>query len=336
MLLLAGCAHAKSNTPAAKFNGPKPDWVDGSSMEYPRAGYLTGVGQGMDRKTAEDQARAEISKIFSSQITVKTNVSATETDTNKSGKVTNSFKQSVTDDVQNISNQTLQGVDVPETWTDPATSIIYVLAVLDRQKAIGSVTDKLADFDKQSQQWNDQMSKATDKLPRVKAALKLLEIIKAREGVADELRVLDPSGKAPAAALDEATVRPIASKAISDLNVVVSMSGDGATQIKTGIIKGLNSFGLQAKSDASAGADILVESSLEANQQAAGKFQRANGTVTVSLKDGHTSAVFSQFDVTDRQDSVDYNVALNRLQASLAKKVSTQISDAVTSYFENQ
>ena len=79
-------------TAAANPKNPKPDWVDGSSMEYSRDRYLTGVGSADDRAAAEDRARGEISKIFSSQITVNSASEASESTAQRTGrKDDNSF-----------------------------------------------------------------------------------------------------------------------------------------------------------------------------------------------------------------------------------------------------
>jgi len=52
--------------------GKKPDWTDKESELYPASMYLTGVGYGPDRQSAEDNARSEIAKIFYSDIHSRT------------------------------------------------------------------------------------------------------------------------------------------------------------------------------------------------------------------------------------------------------------------------
>ncbi|MBI3551051.1 MAG: LPP20 family lipoprotein [Elusimicrobia bacterium] len=316
---------------------PKPDWIDGKSVQYPHESYLLGVGEGDGRQSAEDRARGEIAKIFSSQVNVNTNLTETESNASSGGKAQkNDFQQSISNSVQTISQKALEGVEIVEKWQDQATRQFYALAVLDRQKAILAVKDKLAEFDKEAVQWKSQLDAASEKLPRVKAALKLLAVLKAREDVNAELRVLDPGGKSSPSPVDAAAVRPQAAKALSELDVVVAMSGDAATQVKTGIVKGLNGFGMQAKSGGEG--DILVHGEV-ATQQMEGdgsKWRWARSTVTVSLKDGKTDKVISAFDVSDRQASADYKEAVRRVHVSLAKKVAGQLNEAITAYFENQ
>lgn len=328
-----------ASTSFADPRNPRPDWVDGASIEYPRAKYLVGVGSADDRQTAEDRARGEISKIFSTTVQVDTNITESETNVSKNGKNDNAFQQSVSQNVQTASRKALEDVQLVENWQDQATRQYYALAVLDRAKAIRAVNDKIGEFDKQAGQWKETMDKASDKLPRVKAALKLLSVLKARAELNSELRVLDESGKTVASPYDEAAIRPVASKAISELDVVLAMSGDQSKQVETGIIKGLSSFGLQAKKgSAEAEADITVEGSVDTKQMEGdgSKWRWARSTVTLSLKDGKTSKLITQLDLSDRQASADYSEAVRRTHVALAKKVAAQVNDAITSYFENQ
>ncbi len=333
----AACAAAPKRA-AADLKGPKPDWVDSSSMEYPREKYLTGVGMGDDRQTAEDRARAEISKVFSTVVTVNTNLTESETNASKNGANDNQFQQNISQNVQTVSKKALEGVEIVENWQDPATRSHYALAVLEREKAIAAVKEKIADFDGQAKEWQQKLAEATEKLPRVKAAMKVLALIDARNELNNELRVLDESGQGVPDPLDEAQVRPAAAKAVAELDVAVGMSGAKSSQIETGIVQGLNDFGLQAKTGSPDAADIIVEGEVDTKpmQGDGSAWKWARSTVTIALKDGKTAKTFGRFDVSSRQASADYDEAVRRSHVELAKKVSSQVKDAVTAYFENQ
>ncbi|HAM36850.1 MAG TPA: hypothetical protein DEB40_10710 [Elusimicrobia bacterium] len=319
---------------------PKPDWVDGSSMEYPRDQYLVGVGSADDRAAAEDRARAEISRIFSSQVSVNTQLSETETNAARTGtKGENTFSQSVSQSIETVSKKVLEGVEIPETWQDDATRVYYALAVLDRAKGLSAVNDKIADFDADIRQWYAQMVQATDKLPRVKAAMKLLALFKARAELNGELRVLDPGGKGSPNPVDEAAVRTTAAKALAELDVAIDITGSKSREVETGVVKGLTGFGLQASAGAPSGSvDILATGEVETNpvEGTDSRWKFARSYVTVSLKDGRTNKVFLQFDVNEKSASADYNTAARRSLANLSKKVAQQVSDGINEYFENQ
>lgn len=114
-------------------------------------------------------------------------------------------------------------------------------------------------------------------------------------------------------------------------------SGRAPDEVETGIVKGLNSFGLHAKSGTSG--DIVVEGKVTtAPLETSGdkRWKWARTSVTVSIKDGRSGATIARFDATDRQASADYNEAVRRSYVELGKKVSEQVKEAITAYFENQ
>jgi hypothetical protein len=334
--ILALTALLLSATASADPRNPRPDWVDAQSMEYPQETYVTGVGAGDDRATARDRARAEISKVFSTNVTVDTNLTESEDTTNKDGASSNKFSQSIAQTVKTASQKVLEGVQVVEDWQDTATRVHYALAVLERSKARAAITDKIADLDKQALQLKAEMEATDLKLAKAKAAMRLLAVLKARAGLNSELRVVDNSGQGVKAVIDEGAVRPEAAKAVAALNVSVDMTGSAADEVETAIVSGLNSFGLQASVNGK-NADIGVEGKVEtkAMKGDGSKWQWARSTVTISLKDPHTGKTFSRFDASDREASADYEEAARRSHVELAKRVSTQVSAAITTYFEN-
>lgn len=118
-----------------------------------------------------------------------------------------------------------------------------------------------------------------------------------------------------------------------------SSSRGGAKHVVTGVVKGLNAFGIQAKAgSASEKADIVVEGEVETSpfQGNDARIKWARTTATISLRDGRTAKIFTQFNVTDKQGSGDYKEAVRRSQTELGKKVAAQINTEIASYFENQ
>jgi len=118
-----------------------------------------------------------------------------------------------------------------------------------------------------------------------------------------------------------------------------SSSRGGAKQVVTGVVKGLNAFGIQAKAgSASEKADIVVEGSVETLpfQGNDARIKWARTTATITLRDGRTSKIFTQFNITDKEGSADYNEAVRRSQTELGKKVAAQVNTEIAAYFENQ
>ncbi len=329
LLLIISTVAIATVSAFADPRNPKPDWIDGSSMEYPNAQYIAGVGAADDRASAEDRARAEISKVFQANVTVNENLNASESN--------NQFSQTISQEVKTVSTKALEGVQLVEHWQDGATRVYYALAVLDRAKAKAALTEKLAGLDKQAQQWKDQLDNSGEKLARAKAGMKLLTVLKARGGLNAEMRVIDAGGHGVDSPIDEAKVRPEAAKAVSALDVAVRLSGDNADEVETAVVKGLAALGLQSRTGASKDADIEVSGKIDtAEMKGDGSAWRwARSTTTVSLKDAHTGKVVTQFDASDREASADFAEAARRSRVELAKRVADQASAAVTDYFEN-
>ncbi len=108
----------------------RPDWITGESKKYPYAKYLTGVGIGSNLESARENARAEISKIFSAKVQ-QIFFEATREQTEKgktswSSMAESSIKVSVED--------VIEGVMLPRSWHDKKGKKYYALAVLEKAK----------------------------------------------------------------------------------------------------------------------------------------------------------------------------------------------------------
>ena len=178
---------------------------------------------GDDPTTAADRARSEISKIFTTNVSVTSNLNESESTSQRGSKTDTSFSQAISQSLQTASKKVLEGVEIAENWKDGASMQRYALAVLDRSKALSAVKDKIDDFDRQAQQWKSQMDQASDKVGKVKAAMKLLALLRARTELNGEARVLDPGGKTVPSPFDEAAVRAEAARTIAELDVIVDI-----------------------------------------------------------------------------------------------------------------
>lgn len=332
--LLAGCGGGAARKTSG--GGARPNWVEGESPRWPRAQNVLGVGSGDDEETAADRARGEISRVFSSAVSVDTTVDESETNLTQGGKTNASFSQLVAQKVQTASRKMLEGVEVVERWKDGATGRYYALAVLNKGKAMGAVEEKTSALDADAAQWKTRLDAAGDRFERAKAAAKLSALLKGRLELENDRRVL--GGGSLASTLDVSAAKAAARKALEALDVVVIATGDHAEEVETGIVTGLAASGLMAKrGNPGDKGDLVVESKSAAqvieNGDKSWKWSRANATVT--LKDGRDDRSFTRFDVTDRQASADAGEARRRAAAGLAKAAAEKVSAAISAFFEN-
>ncbi|MFA5162719.1 MAG: LPP20 family lipoprotein [Elusimicrobiales bacterium] len=312
----------------------KPDWVDGQSLEYPRARYVTGVGSADDRASAEDRARAEIARVFSTSVTATSTISESESKSSSAGA---SFSQQVGETVQTASKKMLEGAEIAEVWQDNQTKRYYALATLEKAKAAAIASAKLADLDAQIKTWRDSYEQAKDRPVKIKSALKLSALFGARADIVSELRVLD----AAPAAQDDAQFAAKVSQTISGITIAVSAKGENGKQVETGIIGALTGMGFAVRKPGgdSKDADIIAEADVSSETLAAADsdgWKWARGTATVALKDAATGKVFAQFEASERQASSAQEEAARRSLAAASRSAAEKTASAVKSYFENQ
>lgn len=331
--LLSGCGGGAASHKAS--GGQRPAWVEGESPKWPRSQYVTGVGSADDEEAAADRARGEISRVFSSAVSVDTLVDESEGTVNAGGKTTTSFSQQIAQNVRTASKKMLEGVEIVERWKDASAARYYALATLSKSKAMAAVAEKTQALDADAAVWKTKLDAASDKFERAKAGAKLAALLKGRLDLENDRRVL--GGGNLASTVDVSAAKAAAARALEALDVVVIATGDHSDELETGIVTGLVASGLMAKrGNAGDKGDLIVESKSGAQTVEGGdeRWKWSRGTATVTLKDGREDKTFARFDVSDRQASADAGEARRRAAAGLAKKAAEKVAAAITHYFE--
>ncbi len=152
-LLVIGCSGRTMVESDLRIKGA-PDWVnEGTQTIKDRRGRLIhGIGSAPDmgdmslqKTTADDRARAEVARIFTSMMDV---VSQDYTASTRSGDQSSS-EQTISREIKNYTRQNLSGVRIIAHWRDKRTGTIYALAELDMKKAkniLATATAMNADF----------------------------------------------------------------------------------------------------------------------------------------------------------------------------------------------
>ena len=340
--LLCACAGARVKNGSVQGgvpSGPRPDWTDGTSAEFPRNRFLTGVGIADDQASAMERARGEISRVFSTQVTVNSMATATEQTTERQGTSSTASSQDIMQTVRSTSQKVLEGVEIARSWREAAAGRYYSLAVLDRAKALAAMGDKMEELDGQAKDLQARLTATPEKLDKVKYALRLRSMMKARESLAADMRVLAP-GERPDAGFDATAALDAAAKALGQLDVAVIMP-DGASGVRSAIISALNAIGLDGReAKGPEGADIAVDCSAQFEQVAdpdpRSAWKWARGAASVSMKDVKTSKIFLNFDASAKEASAEESGARARAEVSLGKKIAAEISRGINSYFEAQ
>lgn len=137
ILTLAGCASAPT-TRNTKNPGAleRPEWIDNPRATYSEKQYVSAVGYGPDRETAEKSALGSLVAIFGQKISGKTIVNSRYTEAVRDGMVLAEEDSAVQRAVTSSWEQsTIVGAEIKDTWFDGKKSV-YAVAVMDKAKTM--------------------------------------------------------------------------------------------------------------------------------------------------------------------------------------------------------
>jgi hypothetical protein len=144
VLALAACGGGKTVVESNLRIAGAPDWVNkGTNVLNDKNGRLFhGVGSSpamgddsLQRSTADERARAEVARIFSSYMDVVTNDYTASTGLGADA----SAEQAVSRQVKATTKLNLSGSKIIGRWKDSRTDIVYSICELDLQHVKGTV-----------------------------------------------------------------------------------------------------------------------------------------------------------------------------------------------------
>lgn len=279
--------------------GQKPDWLTGKSPKYPDEFYLVGVGSGRTREIAENQARANIAKIFSADVSAATGVITTETISAKDKTVSSDLNQKAVSEVRVAVEKTLEGTEIAEVWEDNEAGAVHALAVLDRSAAQTSLEEQIQQKDSEILNLSKDINDASPKLEKLRLMLREKSLMVAREELNDDYRIVDPMHRgilAPFSLEEEQT--KIASFLKNEFRIGVSATGEESTRLVKPTLKHLSARGLSAYKTSSSNQGsmdllIMIESTLDPDTKPVGEWYYCRWQVDMTVidqKDGSSVA----------------------------------------------
>ncbi len=129
----------------------KPDWISGSSSNYPSSRYLLGVGRAQetsnpayDQTLADERARAELARQIKSRIKSELSARAEEELNRLGADELRRFSQHISSAIFSSADVELLGVEIKERYYDAKEGVYYTLAVLDRERTCELLSEKIS------------------------------------------------------------------------------------------------------------------------------------------------------------------------------------------------
>ena len=319
--------------------GKRPEWVDGESIQYPSSQYLTGVGFDSDRKTAEDKARSEISKIFMSKIDSKTRSYEEYLQTTSRGKARTEQAISIEEITKVSTQKVLSGVRIASVYKETGQQpLFYALSVLDRGQSARILTDKISALDREIQDLVRRSEAQGDMLVTIKYLTQAIEKHILREAYDAELRIVSDSGRGiyPPIHFAEITHK-LESMLLRDFLIGVSVKGSRADEVKDALLQGLNQQGFAISEDLNR-AQVLVRGTVEITplERGASEWKYVRWRTHFDMVDKKGGAVFGSVNKAGREGHLDLPQAENRAVRKIQKALTTEIAQKMKGYIFSQ
>jgi hypothetical protein len=317
------------------ITGKRPDWVNGESVLYPSSLYLTGVGYDSERQSAEDKARAEIAKIFYSNIDSRTRTYQGYLQTTSRGETRTKETFDIKDITRVSTQKVLSGVKISQVYreTEPE-SLFYALAVLDRRQSAEILRHKIQELDQDIQRLFTGAQEKGDKLTRVKNLKEAIRKHILREACNTELRIVNISGEGIPPKTDFTEMKNCLSAVLlRDFLIALSVEGSRADEIQEALIQGLNREGFSVCEDVGR-ATVLVRGTVEIKPIDRGtpEWKYVRWKTHFDLLDRRGGAVFGSIGKTGREGHVNLLQAEDRAVRKMQNILTTDIVRDITKY----
>lgn len=275
-LLLAAC----STTPEKQ---EEPEWLDGSSSQFPAALYLTGQGSAAELNDAKDRARSDLAKQFEVAVQERSRQRQEYSRSQQQGEVVESLDQQVSRNLTTYTSRTMQGVEIGAQWRDKISKRHHVLAVLSRNRAQQQFEQEIDTLDNSTAQKLQQAEGATEPLTKAGLIQQALEIQQQRAVAQASLQVVDASGRGKPATTTVAELQRSRDAIINTIKAATSASGEFQDELQQQLGSAASAAGFFLD-EANADYTITVTTRLDPPLMQQGWYW-LRGTLELNLKD---------------------------------------------------
>jgi hypothetical protein len=314
------------------FSQEKPAWVDSPQSQYSNAKYLSAIGSGDTRKSAENDAASKLAMVFQSTIKAEQTVTDRYKELFTSPENSTFEHQSEVNKNSSISsNQTLYNFQIAETFTDNLGKI-YAVAVIERAPTAEIYTKKIAENEKIMLRYIEQLDNSSDPVVRYANINAASVFSMMNEGLKQQLVIIMPGQTYHSESdYDNVKIQNLLSEAKKKMPFAIAITNDADGSAKAMVKEMLseNGFVTAAKGILSVTGEISFEKiDMKSEQQ----FVRWNYTLSVVDASGASIISLSE---SGREGHVTYKEAVARATRTMKKKIKSNFAKEINAYFDS-
>jgi len=313
-----------------KANG-RPTWVDDPKSEYPESRYLSAVGSAGSRAEAENNAAANLAKIFRSEISTSTSYVERYNELMSETKSEASTETQSSKNVQVKASQNLLNIEIGKAWTDKLGQV-YAVAYLDKFKTADIYEEKINENSLQIQHYLQQ-GLVSSHTWKIYACYNIAGIINQNtEELMSQLAIISLDTKESIElGYEPNELKSRTAEFAKGIHFKIETTGDAADKVTSVIEEIITSSGFTL-SDLNA-AFIKVETKLEdveLNQPQ--KFVRYYLTINVCDPSGNNIITLSE---NSREGHINQDEARARAIRTMSNKIKAELRNKLFKYFDS-
>ena len=303
---------------------------------------LCATGQGPDRASADIAARAELARIFESNIqsTAQSYASAANTISSQTGEQwieTNQFsQQSLVTTSKNVRFSRILG-----HWVEG--NIHNSLVGIDRTQAASDLRARIQSQDEIVQSQVSKAEGATEGVERLKHARAAVEAFVAREALNSDLRVVRVDARGIPAPVSMADLLGLLQQANRQLSLGIALAGPGAERMQACLEEAMTNRGYEVQSnvdeqasqvDIDGSFDVLIKGQMRS--QSRGRVRNSEVVdvrLTLRLVNGKTGRVLKTITGSQKGSRRTADAALSTAAFQLCKKKVPSMIRDIDRYF---
>ncbi len=326
LLLITGCVSSPSPSGSSpKKQDQQPGWVADIGSAYPEAEYLAVLGEGDSLSKAQAKAASNLALIFESRVVVDSKVESRYVEMRTSGMFSGSSEETaVTDNISQMSDQTLMNVKYGESWTDSMGKVI-VAAYLNRKETAELYKTRMNDQSKVLNRLMDQGDKSDTMLSRYAYYDSAYIIAMANEVMKEQLEIISPSAARTAAmGYDLSRIKTSRTSAAEDLSFRMEFTGDDGGNAASILSESLTGMGFSV----SPRGDIAVTGSVRSEKiERNNDYQNFKWYLAIEIRDESGQTIMT----------VNENgISTSTTESAARSRVNTDVKKVIDKEFQKQ
>ncbi|MBI5198010.1 MAG: LPP20 family lipoprotein [Nitrospirae bacterium] len=321
--------------PAPVTSAQKPDWVEGKSLSYPEDRYLTGVGYGEDRKSAEESAYGAIARIFQAEIGTRTEEWERYFQKDTEGKSEESREFRVRQWTSVASRKVLEDIRIVETWVDQRQKTTYALAVIDREHEMAILREKISSLDQEISAYQKPSAEPSDSLEAIQAIHHARKLLLQREVYNADYRIMNRLGQGIESPVSLSNLQQSLQNILSTrFHIRAEVEGPYPDRIRSALIEGLSheGFSVQSGPDIPEEIDLLIQGVVTLEMSEAPPWKFIRWTLRIDLTDSRKGKIIGSLIRNGKEGHLTIAQAEEKAVLKIRNEFAGALGDQITGY----